>query len=520
MKRGVAMGENEQKKKNIRTVGVMMALTLIGKVLGLARDVMLGHTFATGVAATAFLTASRIPRNFFDAIFASAISASFIPVFNEYLEKQGREEAYRLSSAFLTIITVLTAALSALGMVFAEPLTALLANGFDAETAALCAHLLRILFPTVLFTGLAFSLVGILQSMGEFNIPALLSTVSNTVILLYYVFFVGRFGITGLAAAFLLGWAMQVLVQLPSLRRFGYRYHPSLRHEGLRKILLLAGPVLVSTWVQPLNLTIATRYASHISGGASALEYANTLYTIVAGVFVLSIANVIFPELSRFAARDDGTAMGERLSGTLNAMLFLLTPMAAGLSALARPVVRLLYEWGNWDESSTALTAGALAFLSLGMLGYGMQIILSRAFYAEQKGTIPLIAGAVSVLSNIALCQLLAPGLGLRGLALASAVSLALPALVLLIAAAERYHGLLNRAAMLDFAKMLLCALLMAAAVRFAERAAAARLSDGLSGRALVVLLPTLLGAAVYLTGALLLRVSTAGQIRNLLRRS
>lgn len=509
----------EQQKKNIRTVGMMMALTLLGKVLGLVRDMLLGHTFATGMAANAFLTASRIPRNFFDAIFASAISASFIPVFNEYLEKNGREEAFRLSSAFITLMTLLTAALSALGMLFAEPVTALLADGFDAETAALCARLLRILFPMMLFTGLAFSLVGILQSLGEFIIPALLSTASNAVIILYYIFFVDHFGVVGLAVAFLLGWAVQVIIQLPPLRKFGYRYRFSLRHDGLHKIFLLAGPVLVSTWIQPLNLTIATRYASHVTGGASALEYANTLYTIVAGVFVLSIANVIFPEMSRFAAHADDAAMGESISGTLGAMLFLLTPMAAGLAVLSRPVVRLLYEWGSWGETSTELTAGALTFLSLGMLGYGVQIILSRAFYAEQKGNMPLLAGAVSVLANIILCQLLSPMLGLRGLALASAVSLVLPALVLLIAAARRYRGVVNGGSMLDFAKMLLASAVMGAAVWFTQGALAPRLGDSLASRVLLVAVPTAVGVVVYFILAVLTRISTIAQIKALVRR-
>ena len=511
--------QEEQQKKNIRTVGMMMVLTLLGKVLGLVRDMLLGHTFATGMAANAFLTASRIPRNFFDAIFASAISASFIPVFNEYLEKRGKDEAFRLSSAFITVMTLLTATLSALGMLFAAPITALLADGFDPATAVLCTELLRILFPLMLFTGLAFSLVGILQSLGEFNIPALLSAASNAVIILYYLFFVDRFGIHGLAAAFLLGWAVQVLIQLPSLRRFGYRYRFSLRHDGLHKIFLLAGPVLVSTWIQPLNLTIATRYASHITGGASALEYANTLYTIVAGVFVLSIANVIFPEMSRFAANADDAAMGESISGTLSAMLFLLTPMAAGLAVLSRSVVRLLYEWGAWDTASTDLTAGALTFLSLGMLGYGVQIILSRAFYAEQKGKMPLIAGAVSVIANIILCQLLMPLLGLRGLAIASAVSLVLPALVLLIAAAKRYRGVVSGAALVDFAKMLLASAAMGAAVWFAQGLIAPHLGDGLIARVIVVAAPTLLGVVVYFMLAVLLRISTVAQIKALLRR-
>ncbi len=510
--------QDETRKKNIRTVGMMMALTLLGKVLGLVRDMLLGQNFATGMAADAFMAASRIPRNFFDAIFASAISASFIPVFNEYLERKGKEEAFRLSSAFITLMAILTAALSALGMLFAGPLTALLANGFDAPTAALCTQLLRILFPLMFFTGLAFSLVGILQSLGEFNIPALLSAASNAVIILYYVLFVDRFGVMGLAAAFLVGWSVQVLIQLPALYRLGYRWHGALRHEGLGKILRLAGPVLVSTWVQPLNLTVATRYASHIDGGASALEYANTLYTIVAGVFVLSIANVIFPELSRYAAREDDAAMGESIAETLGAMLFLLTPMAVGLAVLSRPVVRLLYEWGAWDARSTDLTAGALAFLSLGMLGYGVQIILSRAFYAEQKGKAPLIAGAASVAANIILCKLLMPALGLRGLALASAASLILPALVLLLAAARRYRAVLNRAALVDFAKMLGASALMGAAVWFLQNALAARLHDGLASRVLLAAIPALAGVAVYFALTWASRVSTVARLGELLR--
>ena len=496
----------------------MMALTLLGKILGLARDMLLGQTFATGMAADAFMAASRIPRNFFDAIFASAISASFIPVFNEYLEKRGKDEAFRLSGAFISLMTLLTAALSALGILFAKPLTALLAQGFDAATAELCAHLLRILFPTVLFTGLAFSLVGVLQSLGEFNVPALLSAVSNAVIILYYIIGVDRFGVTGLAVAFLAGWGAQVLIQLPALRRFGYRYRPTLRHEGLHKIFALAGPVLVSTWVQPLNLMVATRFASFIPGGASALEYANTLYTIVAGVFVLSIANVIFPELSRFAAREDDAAMGESIAETLGAMLFLLAPMTAGLAVLARPIVRLLYEWRAWDAASTELTAGALSFLALGMLGYGVQIILSRAFYAEQKGKTPLLAGAVSVLVNLALCKLLSPSMGLRGLALASAVSLAAPALVLLFAAQKRYPHMLTRGAALDFAKMLVCSALMGAAVFCTFRFLSYRLPDSLISRAVSVFAPTLLGVAVYFVLALLCRISTVSRLKELLR--
>lgn len=510
----------EKRNDGARTVGMVMLLTLLGKALGLVRDMLMGQEFGTGMAANAFLTASRIPRNFFDAIFAAAISASFIPVFNEYLEKKGRDEAFRLANTFITVTALATAAMSFVGMACSGQLTALLADGFDGPTAALCAFLLRLLFPTVLFTGVAFSLVGILQSLGEFNVPALLSTVSNGVIIIYYVFFCGRFGVTGLAAAFLIGWAAQVCIQLPSLRRVGFRYRPTLRHEGLRKIFALMLPVMASTWVQPLNLTVATKYASHLNGGsaASALEYANTLYTIVAGVFVLSIANVIFPEMSRLSARREDQALDAQLCGTLSTMLFFLVPMSAGLAVMARPIVRLLYEWGEWTAESTALTAGALSLASLGMLGYGLQMILSRAYYAAQRGRTPLIAGVVSVGANLALCALLAPRMGVSGLALAGAVSAIVPALVLLISLLRGGHAVMDRTSLLDFGKLLACAAGMTAVVLAVRWNAAGLGGDGVTGRVLAVALPTLAGVMAYFALALVLGAGVMRPLRDRLR--
>ena len=511
----------KEKKSEAKTIGLMMLLTLLGKVLGLVRDMLMGSTFGTGMAASAFLTASRIPRNFFDAIFASAISASFIPVFNEYLEKKGKDEAFRLTNAFLTVIAAAAALLSVLGMLFSAELTALLASGFDSETAALCASLLRLLFPTVFFTGIAFSLVGVLQSLGEFNVPALLSAVSNGVIILYYFFFCERFGIYGLGVAFLLGWALQAAVQVPPLRRFGYRYRPSLRHEGLAKIFALMLPVMASTWVQPLNLTVAARYASHLNGGAAAgaLEYANTLYTIIAGVFVLSIANVIFPEMSRLSARREEQLRDDHLRSTLRTMLFFLIPMSVGLAALSEPVVRLVYERGAWSEESTELTAGALMFIALGMVGYGVQIILSRAYYAAQKGKMPLIAGLVSVGANLALCALLAPSLGIRGLAIASAVSATLPAAILLAAFSRRRKSLLNPAFLREFLRMIASAALMAAAVIGVRRGLDDLLGDGLMGRLCLVLLPTVIGACIYFLTAAILHSDVVRESREMLQR-
>ena len=423
-----------------------MAITLLGKVLGLFRDhLMAVHYGTTGMEAKAFYIASRIPRVFFDVVFASAIAACFIPVFSEYLTQRGKKEAFRFGSNFLSVMALLTAVLTVLGILFAQPLVTLFADGYDPQTAELAASLTRVMFPTVLFTGVAFSFVGILQAMDRFNIPALISTVSNLVIIGYFFFLDERFGVYGLAGAYLLGWLLQAVVQAPSLCRLDFRYRPnfSFRSEGMRKAFALMGPVMISTWVQPINLTINTKFGSRLYEGAgvSAMEYSTNLYLVIAGVFILSITNVIFPRLSRLTAEHQEGAFRDTLRQTVHGSLFFVLPMAAGLMVLARPMVSFLYGGGEFDAFSVSITSEALVWVSLGMVGYGLQNILSRAYFARQDGRTPLVAGGVSILANILLCMVLTEPMGVAGLAIASTVSSTLYAVLLLVPMELRGEG-------------------------------------------------------------------------------
>ena len=501
-------GAIKDKNSRLKTVGLIIAVTMIGKILGLVRDMLLGHSFGTGMESAAFLTASRIPRTFFDAIFAAAISASFIPVFTERLQKYSRKDADRLADSFLTWVGLLTAVFSLLGMCLAKPLVGVLAEGFNGETAALCAQLLRLMFPMVLFTGLAFSMVGILQSMDQFLIPAAMSAVSNCIIILYYIFLCDRFGIQGLAWAFLIGWAAQMLIQIPWLFRHGYRYRPTLRHPALRNVFLLMLPVMVSTWIQPINQLISTRFASFLfeGSGASAMEYANTLYTMITGILVLSITNVIFPEMSRMSAGADKEGMTVLIGGSLRGMLLLLLPMTFGLVLLAEPVVRLLYEYGSWDAFSTTITSRALRFMSLGMVGYGVQNVLSRVYYAGQKGKIPMISGAVSVVVNLLLCILLSDSLDVAGLAIATAVASLAGAAVLLIPTVGRYPGAFDRRFCRSILKMLAGCLVMGLVVWAVYRCISGVLPESVIGRILAAGLPACCGVLTYLLVEILLR--------------
>lgn len=503
---------------------MVMAITLLGKVLGLYRDhLMAVHYGTTGMEAKAFYIASRIPRVFFDVVFASAIAACFIPVFSEYLTKKGKKEAFRFGGNFLSVMALLTAVLTVLGMVFAQPLVTLFADGYDAETAALAASLTRFMFPTVLFTGVAFSFVGILQSMDRFNIPALISTVSNLVIIVYFFFLDDRFGVYGLAAAYLVGWLLQAVIQVPSLRRLDFHYHPdfSFRSEGMRKAFSLMGPVMVSTWVQPINLTINTKFGSHLYDGAgvSAMEYSTNLYLVVAGVFILSITNVIFPKLSRLTAEHQEDQFRDTIRQTVHSSLFFVMPMAAGMMTLARPMVSFLYGGGAFDEFSVNITSQALVWVSLGMVGYGLQNILSRAYFAQQNGRTPLIAGGISILANIVGCMLLTEPLGVAGLAISSTISSTLYALLLLIPLQKQGGGVLNAGFGKDAMKMLLSTVGMAAVVLVVRYGLENLLPQGKLGELVLLGICALIGVAVYFLLATLTGLDEAKMVRDMAKR-
>ena len=501
----------------------MMVLTLIGKVLGLYRDRLLAIHYDTGPAANAFFTASRIPRVFFDAVLASAIASCFIPVFSEYLEKKGKREALRFAGSFLTVVALLTGALTLVGMAFPGPFVALFADYADPYTRALAISLTRVMFPTVLFSGIAFSLVGVLQAQDHFTAPALMSTVSNLVIIAYFFILDRELGIYGLAGAYLLGWFLQGVILLPPLKKLNSPLRPGLelRSEGMKKVLLLMGPVMVSTWVQPITLAINSRFGSRMYEGAgvAALEYASNLYLVIAGVFVLSVTNVIFPKLSRLTAGGREEDFLSTIRQTVRYTMFFILPMSAGLMTVARPLISLIYGGGSFDGFSVWITYLALSWMSLGMAGYALQNVLSRVYFARQRGREPLVAGAVSIAANIALCALLAERLEVAGLALASALSSTIYALLLLLPLQRGGDMILDRAALLDLGKMVLAAAGMGLCVQLMAGRLSILLSGGKLGELVTLGLCALAGAALYFLLALILRVEEAGAVLALVKK-
>lgn len=514
---------SEKNDNSIKAVGYVMIITLVGKILGLLRDRLMYMNYDIGLEANAFFTASRIPRVFFDAVFASAISASFIPIFNDVLTKKNKEEAFSFSNDIINIFGLFTIILTVIGMFFSLELTYLFADGFDYETASLASNIMKILFPTIFFTGIAFCFVGILQSLNIFNITAAISIFSNGIIIIYYIFLNETFGIYGLAVAFLIGWSSQVIVQIPYLIKCGFKYKfkMNFKDENVKKVFKLMLPVMVSTWVQPVNILINTRFASNLfsGSGVSAIEYANNLYSIIVGVVVLSVANVIFPELSKLTASNKEAEFTKTVSSTIKSLMLIVIPMMVGIMCLSTELT-VFALGGERDSFASELTSYALMFFSLGMPSFALNIILSRAFFAENNGKTPLIASIFSIFANLIFCYLLVDNMHVGGLALASSVSTCVNSLFLLIPMTKKYKDLIDTKFMKDIFKMLLCAVIMGIIVIIARNYLLSLFSDeSFIIAAMLLLIPTLLGVIIYFVLAYLLKLEEVYYIINILKK-
>lgn len=497
------MDKTEKKSGGLLgTAAILAGIILLSKILGLARDVLIAGAYGTTPAAIAFETASRLPILLFDLVIGGVVTSAFIPVFNDLLVKEGKPSAMRYAASYVNMITLVTGGLAALGVLFASPLVSLLAPDLSSEIHSAAMDLTRILFPMIVSTGLAFSFVGILQSSGEFRIPALISLVSNAIMVLYLLFFANTFGVTGLAVAMLAGWAAQVIVQIPALIKTGFR--PSLKAglfpPAVRQSLKMALPILIGTWTQPICSLINTRYASAMNAGRAitALGYANRFYVILVGVFSFVATNLLFPQFARAHAVGDREGSRRMTVQSVKTLSFIIAPLAIGLAVLAEPIAALLYERGEFTSADTLLTAEALRFFALGMLFMAANEVFTKVFFAEKAPRIPMITALIALAANFGLVALLAP-LGIGGIALASGLATALQCLLNALLLSRRWKGLFPIADGMDLFRSVSAALLMGAGVFFLHPYLP-------GGRLLSTVLAVLIGCILYALFALLFR--------------
>ncbi len=502
----------------------MMAATVVAKLLGMLRSVLQASVYGTTDEANAFVAASKLPLAFFDMLLAAAVLGCFIPVYNSFSGSDDIDrdaKADRFASVFLSFIVLLCSLMALAGILLSDPLVSLIAGNLDSETHILAVRLTRIMFPLVIFTGAAYTLVGVLQSKGSFIAPAMISAISNAGVVLYLALSgnrLGKYGIYGLAAAYLLSWLLQLLTLVVPLWRRGFMFRPALdlKNPALRRALKMAPPIIAGSWLSPAGVLLGQYFASKValatsvSGATTVFDYANNIYVIIAGTLTYSICNYTFPKISRLAAEDDSDGFATCVRDGLRSALMIVIPFAAAALILTGEGVSIVYMRGAFTPDDARATAAALRPMLAAMPLFVVNELMSRVFYSKNQVRIPMYAALAGIAANFCVGFVLirVGALGIAAVGAANAAGQTVSALVLLGFAAARIKGLLNRRLALDIAK-----LLCGGAAVFVLCLVISRLVGGdpyASGmlanivRAIVIFLPP---AVAYLVYARLVRV-------------
>ena len=458
-----------------KSAGLIGVATLASRVLGLVRDMVQSWFFGTGTAADAFTVATRIPVLLRDLFAEGAMSAAFVPTFTRALQASGRDAAWRLGSQVVNALLLVTGAIVIIAIVFAGPLVAGYAGPFSDTPGKieLTETLTRINMPFLLLVAVAAAYMGMLNALRRFFIPASSPALYNVVFIVCTIVLVPVFRATGindvmaLSAGMLLGGVAQIVVQWPALRREGYRHEWRLnpRDPNLREMLVLMGPGTLGAAAAQINLLVSTALATAVHGAATSLGLAFRLMYMPIGIIGVSVATAAVPEFARQAAVEAWPDMRATLSRGVRLMLMLSVPATIGLMALARPIVELIFERGEFDQSSSAMVASALLFYAPGIVGYSLVKIASPGFYSLGDARTPVTVSVVSIVVNLVLNLWLNAVMGFAGLALGSAIAANVNGVVLVTLLARRIGGGDAARVLRSLAKITAASVVMGAAV-------------------------------------------------------
>ena len=412
--------------------------TLLSRIFGFVRDILIARLFGAGVGADTFFVAFRIP-NFLRRLFAEgAFSQAFVPVLSGYREQRSLDDVRDLVAHVFGALGLVVAVLSILGVVAAPVLILIFAPGFynDAPKYAISVQMLRLTFPYIGFISLVAFAGGILNSYGRFGVPAFTPVLLNICLIAAAIGLSPRLQQPEIALAWgvFAAGIVQLLFQLPFLWRLGLLVRPrlALAHAGMRRVLSLMMPALFGVSVSQINLLIDTVLASFlITGSVSWLYYSDRMVEFPLALFGIALATVILPTLSRSYANADQRHFGAVLDWSLRWVLIVVTPAAVGLALLAAPVLCTLFQYGAFTAVDVDMASRSLVAYALGLLGFAAIKVLAPGYFSRQDMRTPVRIGVIAMVTNLILNLALIVPLQHVGLAVATAISAFLNAFLL-----------------------------------------------------------------------------------------
>jgi putative peptidoglycan lipid II flippase len=520
-----------EKSKVVRAAGVVGISTMLSRVFGFFRDMVVAALFGAGLATDAFFLAFRIPNLLRRLTGEGSLTVSFVPVFTDYLNKKSKGEALELANVAFTLLSILLVIISLAGILFSPLIIALNAPGFikTPDQFALAVFLNRLMFPYIFFMSLVALCMGILNSFRHFAAPALSPVILNISMIIAALTLRDLFAepITALAIGVMIGGILQLAMQWPFLRKFNVKlkFNFNWRHPGIKQIASLMLPAILGAAVTTINVVIVGNILASFlpKGSLSYLYYADRIMEFPLGVFAFAIGTATLPSFSTHVSTGNMGELKSGISFSLRLMLFVITPAMVALMVLNVPIISVLFQHGAFDANATRLTAQALFCYALGLWSFSVIRVITAVFYSLQDAKWPMKAAMITLVVNVVASIALMFPLKHNGIALANSLASIVNVIVLGAVLRKKIGPFLDRSFYSSFLKIAVSSLVMWCSILFLDFFLPWNINAHFKSRLVYLVTAMLIGGISYLSCTYLLKSpeihSVTGQLKKRFRR-
>lgn len=518
--------QNSENSKVVKAAGIVGAATMISRVFGLVRDMVIAAFFGASWMTDAFWVAFRIPTTLSRLLGEGSLTASFIPVFTEYLQKKSKEEALELAYNAFTIISIILTVVTTLGIIFSPFIISLIGHGFvsDPRQFTLAVFLNRLMFPYIIVISLGALCMGILNSFRRFASPALSPVMWNLSMIAAALGLRSFFAepITALAVGVLIGGVLQLALQWPFLKKCGvkFKFRFNFRHPGLIQVGLLMLPAMIGAGINTINVFVSSTLASMLPGGSvTYLFYADRIMELPLGVFAIAIGTALLPSFSRHAAADDIDGLKSSISFALRLMLFLTIPSTFALMALNLPIISVLFQRGAFNMQAAICTSEALFFYAAGLWAFSIVRVYVQSFYSLQDAKWPMRAALIAFAVNLIFSLALMYSMKHKGLALANSLSAVFNVFILSFVLRKKIGKFLDRNFYMAVSKIIISSIIMVASIKLFDYFLPWNIDAAFKTKLIYLISSIIIGAGAFFMSAYLLKSPEIHSMVNILKK-
>ncbi|MBU5487579.1 murein biosynthesis integral membrane protein MurJ [Clostridium sp. MSJ-8] len=494
---------------------IVIIITIISKLIGALRDVLISYKFGASYQTDAYKLAISIPDVIF-TIIGLAISTAFIPMLSEVRAKEGKDKMNEFASKIINILTVIAVVIFIVGIMFPEKIVGLIASkNMDSITLATTVKLTKIILINIVFLVVNACFVAILQVNEDFIVPTILGLFFNLPMILYMLI-VKEYSIYGLTIANVLGNIFRIFVQIPSLKRNGFKYSFlfDLQDDRIKRFVFIIIPVIISASANSLNLIIDKKIASSLGNGViTTLDNAQLLVNVLTNLALTAISSVIYPVLVNQLNEKKQKSFGELINKTLVYLGILLIPISFGAIVYGKEIIEVVYLRGEYTLEATKFTILAFVGYSIGIFFIGVKDLLNSSFFSMGKTKITAKISVIGVIINIILSILLSKFIGIMGIAIASSVSMIITSILLSIYIKKEYEYINFKNIGYDIVKIIIASIIMIITL--------VPLKNFLKqyNNFIILIISVVLGGIVYIITIVLFKVNGIKELVELIRR-